>query len=196
VGRPREHDEVTGAALVAAAERLVQERGADALSVRRVAQEVGTTTRAIYSLFGSKDGLVAAISVHGFNVLREGVERQPTTASPAQDLIAVGLVFRRFVIEHPSIFRMAFQSDQVRTDQAVRDASLAALQVLKKRVARLEEAGLLNGFSVDEATLHFDAVCEGLADFELRGTFSDVTVSEHLWRRGLRVIVDGLTLRP
>jgi hypothetical protein len=122
------------------------------------------------------------------------VEEQPTTSSPAEDLIAVGLVFRRFVIEHPSIFRMAFQSDQVRTNQAVRDASSAALQVLKKRIARLDEAGLLDGFSVDEATLHFDAVCEGLADFELRGTFPDITVSEQLWRRGLGVIVDGLTV--
>jgi AcrR family transcriptional regulator len=195
VGRPREHDEQTATALVAAAERLVQERGVDALSVRRVAQEVGTTTRAIYSLFGSKDGLVAAISVHGFNVLRNGVESQPTTPSPAEDLIAVGLVFRLFVIEHPWSFRMAFQSDQVQTNQAVRDASSAALQVLKERIARLEEVGLLNGFSVDEATLHFDAVCEGLADFELRGTFSDITMSEQLWRRGLGVVVNGLTVR-
>jgi AcrR family transcriptional regulator len=174
---------------------MVQQHGVDALSMRGVAQEVGTSTRAVYSLFGSKDGLVAAISVHAFNVLREGVEGQPTTSSPAEDLIAVGLVFRRFVREHPSVFKMAFQGGQMRTHPAVRDASFAALQVLKMRIARLEEAGILQGFSVEDATLLFDAVCEGLAQYELRGSFPNSTVSEQQWRRGLGVIVDGLTAR-
>ena len=53
MGRPREHDAGTAAALLDAAERIVESEGLAALSVRRVADEVGTTTRAVYSLFGS-----------------------------------------------------------------------------------------------------------------------------------------------
>ena len=53
MGRPKEHDEATGVALLDAAERLVATGGVGALSVRAVAEAVGTTTRAIYSVFGS-----------------------------------------------------------------------------------------------------------------------------------------------
>src|SRR4051794_9907080 len=41
MGRPREHNAETAAALVDAAERVLQEEGLEALTVRRVATEVG-----------------------------------------------------------------------------------------------------------------------------------------------------------
>ena len=54
MGRPREHDEKTARALLAAAEQLLQQRGTAALSLRQVAAGAGTSTRAVYSLFGSR----------------------------------------------------------------------------------------------------------------------------------------------
>ena len=196
MGRPREHDERTAASLLAAAERTVQEHGPQALSVRGVASDVGTTTRAVYSLYGSKAGLIAALAAHGFDLLRDGVEQLPTTPAPDRDLIEAGLVFRRFVVEHPSLFRIAFQSNPslLMAAPSVRSAANTALDVLKTRIARLEDAGLLNGYGVDEATLHFDAVCEGLAALELRGTFPRDT-GERLWRQGLTALVQGLAGR-
>jgi len=47
MGRPRVHDQNTAAALLAEAERLLQERGAAALSLREVASGAGTSTQAI-----------------------------------------------------------------------------------------------------------------------------------------------------
>ena len=58
MGRPREHDEQTREALRAVAERLFHERGPQGVSVRAVAEQVGTTTRAVYSLFGSQERLL------------------------------------------------------------------------------------------------------------------------------------------
>jgi AcrR family transcriptional regulator len=52
MGRPREHDQATAEALLDAAERTVQAAGLEGLSVRGVADDVGTTTRAVYSVFG------------------------------------------------------------------------------------------------------------------------------------------------
>jgi AcrR family transcriptional regulator len=74
MGRPREHNEQTRAALRAAAERLISEGGPQAFSVRAVAAEVGTTTRAVYSLFGSKEALlVDALAQGAFEYLAEGI---------------------------------------------------------------------------------------------------------------------------
>src|SRR5262250_3269254 len=91
VGRPREHDEPTRAALRPAAEPLVAEGGVAASSVRAVADEAGTTTRAVYSLFGSKDGLlVDALAQGAFDYLTDGIDALTRTGDPVADLVAVG----------------------------------------------------------------------------------------------------------
>jgi AcrR family transcriptional regulator len=192
VGRPREHDERTASSLLAAAEQSVQEHGPEAVTVRGVARDAGTSTRAVYSLFGSKEGLIAALAAQAFDILREGVEAVPTTDRSDADLVEAGLVFRRFAIEHPSLFRLAFPGGPThsRTAPAVRSAATTALEALKLRIARLDADGALRGCSVAEATLHFDAVCEGLAALELRGSFP-LEDGERLWRQGLRAIADG-----
>lgn len=193
MGRPREHDERTAVSLLAAAERIVEDDGPDALSVRRVAEAVGTTTRAVYSLYGSKDGLIAALAGHGFDLLRCGISRLPETSEPARELVEAGLVFRRYAVEHPSLFRITFQRDPspMRTSVSARAAGTAALEVLKRRIVRLEKAGLLGQHDVDAATLSFHAVCEGLAGLELRGNLATGNPEGH-WRRSLSALVAGL----
>src|SRR5215213_11815837 len=104
MGRPREHDERTATALLDAAERLVTEAGLEALSVRRVADAVGTTTRAVYSLYGSKDHLVVALGVRAFDLLRAAIDSLPSTDDAADDLVAAGaVVFRGFALQHPAL---------------------------------------------------------------------------------------------
>lgn len=86
MGRPREHDENTARALLAAAEQLLQQRGTAALSLREVAAGAGTSTRAVYSLFGSKEALVGALGAHAMGLLHEGVDAIPVTDDPRRDL--------------------------------------------------------------------------------------------------------------
>ena len=194
MGRPREHGDEIKAALLAAAERTVEEHGVEALSVRGVATEVGTTTRAVYSVFGSKEGLLAALGAHAFDLLREGVEEIPRTEDPRGDLIAAGMMFRRFATEHPSLFALGIQR-QLPTG-AWRHTSAAAqvaLQALKVLVARLEDRQLLGDRTVSDATVEFHALCEGLAAVELRG-FAPTSDAERLWRQGLTALVEGFAL--
>jgi AcrR family transcriptional regulator len=171
VGRRREHDADTAAALVEAAERIVHAEGLDALTVRRVAAEVGTTTRAVYSVFGSKEGLVVALGRRAFEILGDGLAELPETDDPAADLVEAGIrVFRRFALEHPSLFHLAVQRPpSMRVGEGFRAVGAEALDRLKARVERLEAAGLLGDRPVWAAVLEFHALCEGLAAVELRG---------------------------
>src|SRR6266511_3423262 len=110
MGRPREHDQRTAAALLDAAEAIVEAEGMQALSIRRVAEEVRTTTRAVYTLFDSKDRLLVALGARAFEVLGEKVEALPRTRDPTADLIEAGArVFRRFALDHPALFRIGVQ---------------------------------------------------------------------------------------
>src|SRR5262245_49254244 len=197
MGRPREHDERTATALLAAAERAVEEGGPEALSVRGIAAEVGTTTRAVYSLFGSKDGLIAALGAEAFEFLRAGLQALPLTDDPAADLVETGLVFRRLTVERPALYAIGVQRELPRLPpwQAVCDAADAAFDLLAERVARLDEAGLLGDQTVKEAALEFHALCEGLATLERRGTRAPFD-AERVWRAGLASLIAGFALAP
>ena len=197
MARPREHDEETRAALHAAAERIVAESGPDALSVRAVADEADTTTRAVYTLFGSKDGLVATLAQHAFGLLvaRAGAVRE--TRDPAADLVRTGVNgFRPFVLEHPSLYRIAFQRvvPGLREVPELTAARGRALKLLQSRVHRVKDAGGIPRKSVAEASVEFNAMCEGLANAELRGTTLPILPAGHeerAWTAALRSVVRG-----
>ena len=197
MGRPKVHDEHTALTLLDAAERLVAEDGLAALSVRRVAGAVGTTTRAVYSLFGSKDGLVVALGVRAFDLLRAAITALPATDDPAGDLVEAGVVvFRRFVLQHPALFRLAVQHTAVPAAlaQGFRGAAQHALEGLQSRVARLAEVGQLGARTLADASCEFHALCEGLAALELRCAIPQ-DEAERIWRDALAALVAGWGIR-
>ena len=195
MGRPREHDEQTAAALLTAAERTIHARGLESLSLRRLADDVGTSTRAIYSLFGSKEGLIGALGARAFDLLRQAVVALPVTDDPARDLIEAGLVFRCFALEHPSLFSIGVQRNLVTPEiwEQFRSAASAARGALEARLARLVDANLLGGRTLSGALFEFHAICEGLAALELRGGCPP-RLAEQWWREGLSAVVTGFAL--
>ncbi len=193
MGRPREHDERTAASLLRAAERIAEAESLEALTVRRVAAAAGTTTRAVYSVFASKEGLVVALGARGFDILREGLTGLPASADPAADLVEAGLtVFRRFAIDHPALYRISVQ--RLMPDPGLADgfrpAAQDALAELTALVERLQAAGLAGERSVRDAVIEFHALCEGLATLELRSALP-ADRAERLWRDALGSLVRG-----
>jgi AcrR family transcriptional regulator len=192
MGRPREHDERTASALLDAAERLAETDGVVALSVRRVANEVGTTTRAVYSLFGSKDGLVVALGARAFDLLRATITALPRTPDPTADLVEAGLAFRHFGIEHPVLFRIGVQHIDIpgKSGRGFAGAAHRALAVLHVRVSRLGAVGRLGHRSVEAAACEFHALCEGLAAMEARCVIQGAE-ADRIWRDALSALIHG-----
>jgi AcrR family transcriptional regulator len=198
VGRPREHDDETRVALRAAAERLVAARGPAGFSVRAVAEEAGTTTRAVYTLFGSGDALlVDALAQAAFEFLADEIDKLMETDDPAEDLVAVGvLVFRRLVTEHPARYRIAFQRivRNLRPGPELTAARERAFRALLGKVQRLGDAGGLGAKPVREAAVEFNAMMEGLGNAELRGgVFRNLPEGdeERAWQGALTSLVNG-----
>jgi AcrR family transcriptional regulator len=199
VARPRTHDDRTRAALLDAAELIVARAGPHALAVRAVADEVGTTTRAVYSLFGSKGGLLGALARRAFEFLRDELDRLPMTEDPVGDLVECGVtVYRRFVLQHPSLYRIAFQRAVPGLDitQDLRDSRADAFGRLELRVQRIADEGRLPRRTVRAAAVEFNAMCEGLANAELRGGTLRILPpgqEERAWRDAFDTLVRGLT---
>ena len=193
MGRPREYDQRTAAALLDEAERLVADGGLEALSVRRAASAIGATIRAVYSLFGSKEGLVIALGARAFTLLSDALDALSLTDDPAADVVEAGVVvFRRFTRSHPALFTIGFLQTNVSADiaRAFRDAQEQAFARLCARMGRLKLAGQLGPRSELQATVEFHALCEGLAALEARCLLR-ADDAEHTWRDALRALVAG-----
>lgn len=193
MGRTRLHDEATGAALLEAAEKIVETEGLQALTVRRVAEKTGTTTRAVYTSLGSKQALLSGLGMRTFDILGAMVNRLPLTSDPAADLVAAGtLGFRRFALNHPALFQIGIQQTSVPFDaaQTIAPAAKRALPALHGRIARLQDAGRLGARTIPEAAWEFHATCEGLAALELRCTLHPEH-GQRLWTDTLSALVAG-----
>jgi AcrR family transcriptional regulator len=197
MGRPRLHNEQTGTALLDAAERIIDRDGVRSLSVRRLAEEVGTTTRAVYAVFGSKEALIVALGRRAFDWLATAIDAMPETIDPVADLAEAGVrVFRRLVTEHPALFKIGVQNTDVppALAEGFRAAADSAMVTLHAKVERLRDAGLLDGRSVSDAACEFHALCEGLAALELRGVLRG-RGEERIWRDALTALVAGFSAR-
>lgn len=188
MGRPRVHDADTAAGLLDAAEQMLQQEGLAALSMRALAARAGVTTRAIYSVFASKDEVLARLAARGFDVLGRLVSQLPVTDDPEADLIAAGLAFRGFATRHRALFGLVFGLGRPSSEPwpGVRSAQGAALDELRSRVARV--AGQVDDAELQTQVRAFHALCEGLAALENRHALE----GEHAWRAALAVCVRGI----
>jgi AcrR family transcriptional regulator len=126
-----------------AARRQLAEVGADGLSLRAVARELGMASSAVYRYFRSRDELLTALIVEAYDAVGDAAERAALTAEgPAADrFVAVAVAIRRWAVEHPHDYALIYGSPvpgySAPTDTvspAVR-VSLAALGVFTDGVA-------------------------------------------------------------
>lgn len=191
MGRPREHDTATRDRLLEAAARLSADEGWNAVTVRRVAAEAGTTTRAVYSLFGSKQGLEEELHQAMFERLLELMRATPTTADPRADLLELRHAYRTWATEHPdryaALMRFSGPHAAARSPEGLAAARAATTQ-LRQVIARCAAAGLVADHDVDRLATQWRAVAHGLAEFENRGLLPD---GDQAWYSVLSAIIDG-----
>jgi len=194
MGRRKLHGDPTRDALLTAAEALVAQGGIDAVSVRGAAAGAGTTTRAVYVLFGSKEGLLEALARRTFELLMDAIAAVPPSSDPGRDLInrSVG-GFRAFALKHPDLFLLFFTAQVSRRalgSDAAASGTVAYAQ-LAELIERAQQTGLLGRHSVEEATLLWDALCTGLALREICGPITS-TDGERIWTEALEAFLVGL----
>ena len=125
--------------LLDAALRLLEERGAGALRVRDVAVAADQSTMGVYTHFGSKQGLLEQLYLHGFRRLEDQLNSVPSDGHGRQELLAFALAYRAFALDNEALYGLMFERaapDFVPSD-ASRLAGLATFEMLATRVAGL-----------------------------------------------------------
>ncbi len=197
MGRPRLHDDKTERDLLAAAEGLLAEGGAEALSVRRLAEAAGTTPRAIYSVFGGMDGLLQALFREAFSALSANLDALPLTDDPEADLIAAGAQgFRHWARAHPDLFRLAFMDRTTPVRPVDSAAGFEAFGRLLARIRRCVAAGVFPAGAETAIGLAYNAMCEGLASLEARNRLLTQVGGDPaaIWEMSLAALVRGFRL--
>ena len=90
--------------IVDAALELLEEEGADGLSMRRIAERLGIRAPSIYKHLPDKQALEAAIISVGFE-LQAGVF-ETALEGAADPLAALADVYRAFALAHPHLYRL------------------------------------------------------------------------------------------
>src|ERR671921_1829921 len=135
--RPVPSTSTTRETLLDAALSLLEERGPGALRIRDLAAAAEQSTMGVYTHFGSKQGLLEQLYLHGFERLEERLNSVPSDGRGRQELLAFALAYRQFALDNEALYGLMFERatpDFVPSD-ASRMAALTTFEMLAARVA-------------------------------------------------------------
>ncbi|MCK7490366.1 MAG: TetR/AcrR family transcriptional regulator [Comamonadaceae bacterium] len=185
------------AALRAAAERTLVERGAAEVSLREVARAVGVSHAAPYRHYAGREALLADIAAGGFDRLRERFAAMPASPDPAARFAAMAHAYVAFAVAEPGVYRLMLGPEVRKADHPVLAA--AGHRVLDALRVVLVDLGVAAP-ATDEAMAAW-GFAHGLAQLIVDGRLeADPAVDapldvERLVERGARLFVAGLHCR-
>lgn len=176
--RPYHHGHLREA-LVAASCAILDEEGAQALTLRSAARRVGVSHAAPKNHFGDLAGLMSAVAAEGFR--RLAVVMLAAAAKkkdPVARLIEVGVAYAGFARASPGHFRAMFHPSlgPRAPGSELEQASTAALSALVSAVSAAQQAGQLRAGDPLELSLAAWSLVHGLAALVVDG---------HLANKGL-----------
>src|SRR3954453_13946258 len=95
--------------LLETALRLLEERGPGALRIRDLSEAVGKSTMGVYTHFGSKQGLLEALYLHGFSRLEDRLRSVPSGGQPRQELLELAQAYREFALDNEALYGLMFE---------------------------------------------------------------------------------------
>lgn len=158
-------------ALLDAARGIFVAEGVKGLSVRRVAQQAGCTTMAVYSRFGGKEGLLGALFDEGFERLADAQGRVDAALPAAVRVLALCRAYRATAQAFPHHYALmlgAFSGEHRPSPESSARA-MATLQTLTAAVAGALAPGADLDQRSDEVALRLFAFCHGWVSLERIG---------------------------
>ena len=173
---PRQADPELRAHLIEAAALLLAEQGPLALSTRRLAAAVGSSTMAVYTHFGGMDDLVRAMVHEGFGLLSQRMNAVEPTDDPVADVAALGIAYRHNAREHHHLYAVMFGGSSLGgfslTDED-RQYGRFVLEGLAATISRCMDAGRFTPGDPHLVAHQMWIALHGLATLELGGYLID-----------------------
>ena len=178
-----------------AAVDILTTEGVAGVTTRNVAEGAGTSTPAVYELFGDKAGLVREMFFEGFRMLSRRLGELSPSGDPRADMIAVIPVLRVFAQDNPALARLMFSRAFAEFDPgpSERQAGAAVREFIVARVRRCTDAGVIAGDPADIAHVLL-AVAQGLILQETAGWLGTSSASmDRRWGLATAILAKGLS---
>ncbi|ACU40229.1 transcriptional regulator, TetR family [Actinosynnema mirum DSM 43827] len=194
VPRPKTHDDALRVRLLDRAGELLSTEGPGALSLRRLAADVNTSTTAVYSLFGGKPALLDALYEEGFRRYEQRLASVPGTDDPVEDITRIGRAYREHALADPHFYLVMFSSRSTLDFQPSAGVAELARGTFQPVLGAVERA-VRDGVFVDEEpgqlALALWGLVHGLISLELNAALPAGLAVGAVYERAVRAQCEG-----
>ena len=172
--------------IVAAARLIAEREGWDAVTIRRLAEEIEYSQPVLYSHFANRDAIVAAVAVEGFQEITVALREAASGSTGRNALKNVAMAYLAFALRHPALYEAMFirPTDLRFAEAGTRPELRAGFEAL---------AAVVSPFCVDVAdvTETFWAALHGLAELERSGRIRPSMRGERIALVVRAIVVSG-----
>ena len=199
---PKVADPAMRTALIERAAHLVAEEGRDALTLRRLAAEVGASTMVVYTHFRGMDHLRQEVRREGFARLAQHLGDVDVTDDPVADLMVLGWAYHRNATTNRDLYRVMFMERTGDDDCAEphldadgaeveheRPAEDATFMMLVDGVARCLAAGRFRDAEALPLATQLWAAEHGVVSLEIAGILDADEAASNLEALRLNLLV-------
>jgi AcrR family transcriptional regulator len=181
------------AEILEAAERIFVAHGYEAATIRKIADEVGVSSTALYMHFRDKDQILLEICTGAMEELL--ASNREISAMPIDAVARVRMMleaYLAFAFEHPNAYRLVFCSspvmDEIRRQHATLQIGQECLDRFASVIGEIAAQGRLRGGDPRSVHQVLWAACHGMTTLMIAKPDLDWAPPEEL----TRVMLDGL----
>jgi AcrR family transcriptional regulator len=186
----------TAQRILVAARRLLDRKGAEAVTMRRVANAVGITAMAIYRHYPDRAALLNALADQGFAKLAAGFARKRLPVEIESRLLKIADLYVDHALAHPRLFELMFLAPRPgarRYPQDFKAGRSPTANLFAAAVKAGMESGELRDDDYWEITFETGALLEGFIMLYLGGRIdTSVAGFRALIRRSFRRYLHGI----
>ena len=167
--------------------RILREEGEAALSLRRLASNLGVSRTAPYNHFKNKDALLAGVAEEGFRKFERAMRkvRRKHQDSPGQQFFrAVVNAYVNFALKNQEYYALMYSSKSWGTDKPEESLLSTARQTLLDDIARMkraqDEGRIAKQVDVTEFCRIYWGTLHGISRLTLDGIYANATIRRKL----------------
>ena len=96
------------AQIISAARRIAELEGWSNVTVRRLSDEISYSQPVLYAHFGSREGILAAVAIEGFQELGLALEKARRRAKSGNTVESVAAAYLEFAASSPALYEVMF----------------------------------------------------------------------------------------
>src|SRR5579862_5396322 len=97
-----------GAQIVSAARRIAELEGWPNVTVRRLSDEISYSQPVLYAHFGSREGILTAVAMEGFQEMGLALEKARKRAIRGNPVESVAAAYLEFAASSPALYEVMF----------------------------------------------------------------------------------------